>query len=226
MGRELLPGLPVSAVQFLCPVTAASFLLHRRSGAAGVAALLERSFDFTRITDSVSYVSVLLLIPAAYGLSYIIILMLGRPVAGVELNPLAIPLLLVVFFIGGLAEELGWSGYALDPMQRRWGALRAALLLGAFWAVWHWVPLLQAERSWAWIAWWSLSSVSLRLLHVWLYNNTGKSVFGQALFHAAPNVAWQVLPTAYEPAITGPILFVAAVVAWVNVGGIECRERR
>ncbi len=66
VGGELLPGLPVSALQFLCPVTAASLLLYRQSGAAGVAAFLKRSFDFRRITDPGRYVMAFLLIPATY----------------------------------------------------------------------------------------------------------------------------------------------------------------
>jgi membrane protease YdiL (CAAX protease family) len=52
----------------------------------------------------------------------------------------------------GLGEELGWSGYALDPMQARWHALQAGILLGLVWAVWHWVPLVQVHRSAEWIA--------------------------------------------------------------------------
>ena len=46
---------------------------------------------------------------------------------------------------GGVARLLrrwprrgtGWSGYALDPLQDRWIAFRAALVLGVVWAVWH-----------------------------------------------------------------------------------------
>jgi len=31
--------------------------------------------------------------------------------------------LCTVFFISAVGEELGWSGYAIDPMQNRWDAL-------------------------------------------------------------------------------------------------------
>jgi membrane protease YdiL (CAAX protease family) len=41
--------------------------------------------------------------------------------------------------IAALGEELGWSGYAIDPMQARWGALKASILLGIFWAVYHYI---------------------------------------------------------------------------------------
>ena len=57
------------------------------------------------------------------------------------------------YFVAGQCEELGWSGYALDPMQRRWSALGAGLLLGAVWVAFHFVPLVQAHGSLEWIAW-------------------------------------------------------------------------
>lgn len=44
--------------------------------------------------------------------------------------------------IGGpLGEEPGWRGYALPRLEAGLGRRRAALVLGAAWAVWH-VPLL------------------------------------------------------------------------------------
>jgi uncharacterized protein len=107
------------------------------------------------------------------------------------------------FFIAGLCEELGWSGYAIDPLQARWGALGAGLLMGLVWAAWHWVPLVQAHRSATWIGWWSLYTVALRVVIVWLYNNTGKSVFAASLFHAFSNVSGITLANYYNPRITG-----------------------
>jgi uncharacterized protein len=81
------------------------------------------------------------------------------------------------YFLAGQFEELGWSGYAIDPLQDRWNALRAAILLASVWAAFHSVPLLQRGRSAGWIAWWSLITVALRVLITWIYTNTGKSVF-------------------------------------------------
>jgi membrane protease YdiL (CAAX protease family) len=56
-----------------------------------------------------------------------------------------------VFRATALSEELGWSGYALDPLQDRWGALQAGVLLGVAWAAWHVVPVIQARRALRWI---------------------------------------------------------------------------
>ena len=37
-----------------------------------------------------------------------------------------------VFFIGTVGEELGWQGYAYEPLAARHGALAASLGLGVF----------------------------------------------------------------------------------------------
>jgi membrane protease YdiL (CAAX protease family) len=49
--------------------------------------------------------------------------------------PAAAPLLLLVFLAAAIGEEVGWSGYALDPLQRRGSALAAALLIGVVWGL-------------------------------------------------------------------------------------------
>jgi uncharacterized protein len=49
--------------------------------------------------------------------------------------------LLSTIIIIGLFEEVGWRGFALPRLQRRFDALWAALMLGVIWAPWH----LQAD---------------------------------------------------------------------------------
>lgn len=46
-----------------------------------------------------------------------------------------------------LGEELGSSGYVLDPLQERWNALQSSGILGVVGVVWHLVPLLLIHRS-------------------------------------------------------------------------------
>lgn len=48
--------------------------------------------------------------------------------------------------VSAAAEESGWMGYAVDPIQARTSALTAGLVLGGAWAVWHLVPLVHAHR--------------------------------------------------------------------------------
>jgi len=215
----LLPGLPVSSLAAFCPVIAAVILTYKASRRAGVAALLKRSFDFRRIGRKVWYVPVVFLMPAVMALSFAAIRLSGVAVPVPEIDVLQAFVLLAAFFLAALGEELGWCGYVIDPLQAKWGALQAAILLGLFWVFWHYLPLFQVGRSAAWIAWWSIGSVALRVIIVWLYNNTGKSVFAAAFFHMTINLTWQLFPvngSYYDPAITTLILVcVAAIVVAV-----------
>jgi membrane protease YdiL (CAAX protease family) len=217
---QLLPGLPVSSLSVLGPVTAAAILVYRENGRTGVKNLLRRSFDHGRVKAAVWYLPTVLLMPAiailAYGLMRLTKLPLPIPQSPGWPALVTVP----TFFVAALGEELGWSGYATDPLEDRWGALRAGLLLGVAGAAWHLILLVQAERPPTWIAWQSLCLVALRILIVWLYKNTGKSVFAAAVCHATYNVSWQLFPNQgshYDPRITGLIMTVAAMIvtaAW------------
>lgn len=187
--RQLSADLPVSSFIWICPVIAAAILAYRENGTAGVTELLRRSFDYKRISAKIWYAPVVLLPPAVYALTYGVMWLLGLPLPTVQFPVLAALGLFLGYFIAAQCEELGWSGYALDPLQARWNALQAGLLLGLVWAVFHYVPLLQHGRSAGWIAWWSLGTVAFRVLFTWLYNNTGNSVFAAALFHTMGNLS-------------------------------------
>lgn len=214
-GLDLLPGLPIAALAAFCPMIAAMIVLYREQGMTGVIGLLKRAFDFRRIKAPIWYIVVLLLMPLVMVLSYIVLRLIGTPIPAPQINPLNILILCALFFIAALGEELGWAGYATDPMQARWGALRASLLLGAIWALIHYIGLAQAHRPLNWIAWWTLGAVAARVIITWLYNNTGKSVFAAALFHMMINLTWQLFPvngSYYDPAITGSITALAALI--------------
>ena len=217
-GHQLLPGLPEAALMAVCPGLAALILAHRENRSVGATMLLKRAFDYKRIAAKVWYAPILLLMPVVMVLSFGVIRLTGTQVPAPQIAVLPTLIMCVVFFIGALGEELGWSGYAIDPMQHRLGALQASIVLGAVWAVYHFVGLLQAHRSVEWIAWWSLGTLALRVIMVWLYNNTGKSVFAMALFHMMINVTWQLFPvngSYYDPRVTGLILaLVAIIIVW------------
>lgn len=188
-GRQLYPGIPISALGFVAPVTAAAILSYHADGPAGVAALLGRALDLGRIRARVRYFAAFLIMPAVTGLAFGLMRLIGRPLAAPRFPLPGALLLLAVFILAALGEELGWSGYALDPLQRRWTALEAALILGAVWAVWHIVAMVQAGQSAEWIAWGCLDMMATRVLMVWLYNNTGRSVLAVALYHAIANLS-------------------------------------
>jgi membrane protease YdiL (CAAX protease family) len=115
-----------------------------------------------------------------------------------------LPILLIMFFFMALGEEVGWMGYAYDPMEKRWYAFKASIVLGIIWAIWHIPIFIFGGHSLLWIAGQFLVLVGWRILIVWVYNNTRKSLFGTILFHAVGNVAVTMLPILTVP--IGPVI--------------------
>ncbi len=218
---KLLPGVPVSSLMFFCPATAALILVYRRNKTAGVTELLKRSFDYRRIKARIWYAPVILLMPGIMVFSYGLMRLMGVALPTPQFTVLAALALFLAFFISALGEELGWTGYVIDPMQDRLHSLPASILLGLVWAAWHIVPYLQAHRSLAWIAWQCLFTVAARVLLTWIYNNTGKSAFAATLFHAMGNVGTFLFPiygSYYDPRIAGLITTFAALFVTVVWG--------
>ena len=191
---QLLPGLSVSALAGFCPMAAALIWVYRDGGTEAARALLIRSFDFKRIKSMRWLVPALLLMPTVSFAVYGLMRWTDMPLPNLQIHLGSALLLFAAFFVGALGEELGWSGYALEPMQARWGALRASLLLGLVGVLWHLTPLVLMGRSLTWIAWWCLYALTFRIFTAWIYNNTGKSVFAAALFHATLNRAYALFP--------------------------------
>jgi uncharacterized protein len=219
-GLQLVPGLPVSALMAFCPLTAAAMLTYRESGTEGTKALVRRAFDAKRI-KKVWYLPTLFLTPAIAVLSYALLRSMGAPLPKPRVGLLTPLVLLAVFFVAGVGEEVGWSGYVTDRMQQRWTALQTGLLLGLVWALWHVIPNIEAHRSLSCIAWQGLNTVAQRVLIIWLYNNTGRSVFATIVFHGMSNVSWLMFPdfgSHFDPKVTGLLTASAAAVVAVVWG--------
>ncbi len=208
--------LPASALTIVNPLLAAGALTVRRSGWRGLRSLLARSVDVQRVRDPVWLLPPLFLYPLIGVLSYAVMRLAGRPLPEASVRWGEAPVYLAAFLLAGAAEELGWMGYAFEPLQRRWGALRAAVALGAIWGLFHLIPDVQNGRPPGWILSQRLSGVAFRVLIVWVYNNAGRSVSTAVLFHATNNLAWALFPvdgSHYDPLLT--LLLTLPFLAWV-----------
>ena len=212
------------------PLVAALILVYKEDGQAGTRRLLRRVFDQKRIKAKIWYVPVIFLPPAIYLLTYSVTRLTRLPLPDKPYVPLLMaPLLLTLFFILAIGEEVGWTGYVTDPLQDRWNALTTGIILGLVTAIWHCVPLIQMGRTPTWIAWWALSSVSIRILTVWLYNNTGRSLFAAIVFHAMNNFSFALFPdygSHWNPAVGGVIITIAAVIVTFLWGSRTLAQHR
>lgn len=215
---QLLPGLPLSAIGAFVPALTALILVYKSEHLSGALQLLKRSFDFKRVKNKSWYLAFIFINPAIAVLAYWIMRMTGVQIPNsTPLSFTALPLF-VILFVAALGEEIGWSGYATEPLQSRWGTLAAGLAIGLVWAVFHFIPLWQLNRSIEWIAWWSLGTISLRMIMSWLYIHTGKSIFAASIFHAMINLCWQLFPvngSFYDPRVFSLITLCFAIAIFI-----------
>jgi len=93
-------------------------------------------------------------------------------------------ILFYFFFRGGLGEEIGLRGFALARLQTRHSPLKAALIIGFWWGLWHlpaWVGRSALEIIVVW-----LGVIEFSIIFTWFYNNT-MSLPVVMLLHAALN---------------------------------------
>ncbi|HKL30591.1 MAG TPA: type II CAAX endopeptidase family protein [Natrialbaceae archaeon] len=234
------PRLPEVAA--FGPTVAGIVMLYLEGGRAGLRRLLARTLD----TDfPLRWLLVaLLLFPILTGLVLGIAMTQGTsPSFPWEDDLIVLPAAFVfILLLGGpLQEEFGWRGYALDPLQSRFGATRGSLVLGVLWALWH-LPLFYIPTQTIYYErpfWGLLLSVTmLAVVMTWVYNNVGGSLLVMVLLHTAFNWSQGMLPV-LETELGGllfigamAVLTVAVVVVWGprdlvrERGGRRLRGRR
>lgn len=215
---EPLPRLPVSSLMVIVPGIVAFALVARADGRLRATTWLKRALVLPGPRRGLWVVAAVFMPPAILFVSYLGMQIVGCELPEAETNVIGFITLLALFFLPAAFEELGWSCFALAALQQRMSALRASILIGSVWAVWHIVPLLQAGRAVDWIVWWGIATVALRVLITWIFNSTSRTILAAALFHASENAGWQSFPVRgshYDPAVHAIVLWIvcAAVVA-------------
>jgi membrane protease YdiL (CAAX protease family) len=145
--------------------------------------------------------------------------------AGILTNPLSFfPLVLLSFMSGPFSEEIGWRGFALDPLLNRFGFARASIFLGVIWGVWH-LPLYFMPQTWHgqmgfrltgfWL--FILMTIGLSCLMSYVYVRSQRSILSAMLMHLMSNFTAQLLApvSPRTELIRGLLIFVMGLGACV-----------
>ena len=95
---------------------------------------------------------------------------------------------LIVGVMAGFFEEIGWTGFAVPNLRKRYSVFATGLILGLLWAAWHLLPAL-------WFSGTSSGALSLasylldpflclvmfRVLMVWVYDRTRSLLLGMLM---------------------------------------------
>jgi len=150
--------------------------------------------------------------------------------ASSEFTPNFLAIGVVMGLFAGFLEEIGWTGYAYPKMQKKHGALRAALILGLIHGVWHVGPNYLFEASSLGVYWlprftvmWMVAMVAMRVILVWIYTNT-RSLFLAQLTHASSTGSLVVFgPSPITPADETLWWGIYALILWVVAGVLIAR---
>jgi membrane protease YdiL (CAAX protease family) len=122
-----------------------------------------------------------------------------------------LPLLVFCLLLNGGPEEPGWRGFALPRLQERMSPVRATLVLGGLWGLWH-LPLLRIEENAghdlatipliAMLLWTLGGFVAYAFTYTYALNRTG-SVLVCMVLHAAYNTALGLIILRPEDELVG-----------------------
>jgi membrane protease YdiL (CAAX protease family) len=132
-----------------------------------------------------------------------------------------------IFLFIALGEEPGWRGFLLPRLQRRFGPLRASLVLGAIWALWH-LPLLGNEFALAHVVPFLLSVFAGSVVLARLYGGSGGSVLLPMLMHATINTISSSYAMNFVDGADKTRLWWIYAAAWAVAAGVAAwgmRER-
>jgi membrane protease YdiL (CAAX protease family) len=123
---------------------------------------------------------------------------------------------------GSIGEEIGWRGFAQPLLQKRAGALSAAIVLGVIWGIWHLNAELTTDHPLAAFLNGAprslLRMIATAILYGWLYIRTGGSLPVVMLAHAGHNIAVDVLPFSDAAEAGGfPLTIISSLYALISL---------
>jgi membrane protease YdiL (CAAX protease family) len=151
-----------------------------------------------------------------------------------------LPGVLIPFVLVNLWEELGWTGFMQHTLQQRRGPVLASVIVAPFFALIHMpgffaagfineepTPLSEFPAVVVQVGVLAVFAVFIRVLIMWLYNGSGRSVLIVGLFHSAFNMTngqkitpeLLLLPERLASVIPSVVVLVLAVILVVFTRG-------
>ena len=132
-------------------------------------------------------------------------------------------------------EEIGWTGFVVPRIRRRYSVPTTGLIVGVMWGLWHFLQQVSVSGTYAGgtplLGFLMLSAfaavaslTAYRVLMVWLYDRTG-SLLVTTLMHGsltASSIFW------FTPIATGALfladVWLVAAVMWLLVGVVAVAD--
>lgn len=197
------------------PTIAAIILIIKYNGIESAKVLIKRIFDINRIKNK-NWLLLSLVFPVIlFLLNWLMLYFFDVDLPPFQSkNFLTLALLTGFFFIGAAAEEIGYTGYLTKLLQSKYSFLTSALIIGIPWSFWHVPSMLQQKRSVEFIIWGILGTIAFRVIYVWYYNKTNRSLFAVIGLHTLYNLGRFIFPhtESYYPLVAYPEIHYSIVI--------------
>ncbi len=106
-----------------------------------------------------------------------------------------------LLFLAAVFEELGWRGYGFESLEKGRSFLKASIVFGVIWSLWH-LPLLWVNHSYQYeiyrqSAWYAvnfyISTAVLGVIVSWVCHINQRSILAAILFHLVVNLSQEML---------------------------------
>jgi membrane protease YdiL (CAAX protease family) len=176
--RYILPA----ALGGFGPVLAAVLAARFEPGGTGVRGVF-RTLRTWRV-GAAWYLVAVGMFGAIYAAGTAVYLLFGGGAAGHWFYPPENGQQVVAMIVIPFTEEPGWRGYALPRLQERHGRLKASLLLGVGWALWHTMMFVLQGATPVTFVIGMLNIMAGSVVFSWLYNRTRGSLLIAVIAHA------------------------------------------
>ncbi len=195
---------------------------------------LRRIIDVKNIKAG-SWAIILLLFPFIVAVSVGISLLFGASMPemlklkAIIASPMMWFLFILLSFISGpFSEELGWRGFALDPLLERFVFIKANIFLGIVWCLWH-LPLYFMPETWhgqtgfAPEGFWSflMMSIGLSMVISFVHIRSNRSILAAMLLHLSSNFSVQMMEGSSVP-LYPPVIDIARSLLLLITGIFIC----
>jgi len=103
----------------------------------------------------------------------------------------------VMIFLGGGQEEIGWRGYILAFLENRFGNWLGSIILALVWACWH-IPLWfipGTSQTYMNFFGFIMLTLGYSFFFSWIMKSSGKRPFAGLIVHGTANAFIPVFPT-------------------------------
>ena len=192
-----LLAIPAAMLGAFGPAVGACVAVWTLEGRAALAAFLRRFLSLR--FGWKAWLAMFAVLGAVNGVAWFIPELWGH-----ERPPMLLPTVLVLpiywlvmVFLGGGQEEVGWRGYILEPLEARFGLWGGNVVLGVVWSVWHgplWFVPGSTQASIPFVAF-TIGTIGLSFFFSWLMKASGGRPLAGLMVHGTFNAFIVLFPT-------------------------------